>query len=100
MTADLPVLWEAWANDPCYWRAPETIQQWAAREGLDLDNVFGVEVVVLDAPCLRVHSYAVNAAGQRYLVGPDIATVPPVLRPVRTMPPAHPDGKTCVCVAS
>ncbi len=86
MPDDLPVLWERWA--PLSTEEAPALLDWVRAEGLDPEVLVGVEVVVLDAPCLRLHAIAFDESGLPILTpnGEEVA-IAPVLRPFRSWPP-------------
>jgi len=56
---------------------------------LDPRGLYGVEVVVLDGPCLRLHSFKLDEDGTVMLSEDrdDVLRREPYLRPMRALPP-------------
>lgn len=92
------VLWSCWAGDDLHRARYDEINAWVCEQGLDPRATRGIEVVVIDMPCLRIHTFALNAEDERYLelgiFPPEIAMAPPTYRAMRTPPPGYPIEET------
>jgi hypothetical protein len=85
------IVWDA--NDRSYFRSPlrEEAFAWTVEHcGADEDTR-RIEFFLMDAPFARVHRYALDAAGRRYLdpATDEIAEQPPVTVILNELPPAH-----------
>lgn len=87
MTTTLPVLWSASVWDEDWFEKADQMLAWAQEDGLDPSLVVTVEVVVLDAPCLRITRYVQGENGLLVWRGKE-PVLDVTLAPLRTWPPA------------
>ncbi len=95
MVTELPVLWACWgSSEPDYEGHRQQVCEWLVANGLDPNRLSGIEVVLLDAPCLRLHEFALDDRGNRY-GQPDesgqwsVVMAEPRLHPMKSWPPSY-----------